>query len=80
MSKVILDCFGFVLLRSVIGPENSRDPLNLLNPKSDQHLISPYNITPESHMKVTRIKKMITNKKKLLISKQIFLVSTSGSV
>ena len=80
MSKVILDCFGFVLLRSVIGPENSRDPLNLLNPKSDQHLISPYHITPESHMKVTRIKKMITNKKKLLISKQILLVSTSGNV
>ena len=59
MSKVILDCFGFVLLRSVIGPENSRDPLNLLNPKSDQHLISPYNITPESHIKVMRIKDMV---------------------
>ena len=25
------------------------------------HLISPYNITPESLMKVTRIKKVITN-------------------
>ena len=24
--------------------------LNLLNPKSAKHLISPYNITPESHI------------------------------
>ena len=28
---------------------------------SDQHLISPHNITPESHIKVMRIKEMITN-------------------
>ena len=34
--------------------------INPLNPKSDQHLISPYNITPESHIKVMRIKEMIT--------------------
>ena len=33
--------------------------LNPLTPKSDQHLISPYNITPESHIKVKRIKEMI---------------------
>ena len=33
---------------------------NLLNPKSDQHLISPYNFTPESQMKVLRIKLMVT--------------------
>ena len=32
--------------------------LNLLTPKSDQHLISPYNITPEFHIKVTRIWKI----------------------
>ena len=32
-----------------------------LMPKSDNHLISPYNITPESHINVTRIKEMITN-------------------
>ena len=79
MSKVNLGCFGFVLPRSVIGPENSRDLLNPLNPESDQHLISPYNIIPKSHIKVMRIKEMITNKKKLLISKRI-LVSTSGNV
>ena len=33
---------------------------NPLNPKSDQHLISPYNITPESQMKVLRKKLMVT--------------------
>ena len=31
-----------------------------LKPKSDYHLISPYNITPVSHIKVMRIKEMIT--------------------
>ena len=35
--------------------------LNSLAPKSAQHLISPYNITPESHIKVMRIMKMINN-------------------
>ena len=29
--------------------------------KSDQHLISPKNITPEPDIKLTRIKKMINN-------------------
>ena len=33
---------------------------NPLNPKSDLHLISPYNITPESNIKVMRIKEMVT--------------------
>ena len=32
-----------------------------LTPKSVQHLISPYNITSESHIKVDRIKEMITS-------------------
>ena len=35
--------------------------LNSLTPKSDQRLISPYNITHESHIKVTRVMEMITN-------------------
>ena len=30
-------------------------------PRSDYNLNSPYNITPESHIKVMRIKEMITN-------------------
>ena len=34
---------------------------NPLTPKGDQHLISPYNISPESHIKVMRIKEMITS-------------------
>ena len=29
--------------------------------KSDYHLISPYNISSQSHIKVTRIKELITN-------------------
>ena len=35
--------------------------LNPLTPKSDYHLISPYHITLESYIKVTRIKEMINN-------------------
>ena len=31
------------------------------DPKNDQHLISPYKISPESNVKVTRIMEMITN-------------------
>ena len=36
--------------------------LNPLNLKSDQHLISPFSITCESHIKVMRTKEMITIK------------------
>ena len=43
---------------------------NPLTPKSDWHLFSPYKITPDSNIKVMRIREMI-NKKKLLIVKQI---------
>ena len=39
----------------------SKTHLNPLIPKSDQHLISPYNITPESHIRVMRKKEMVTN-------------------
>ena len=35
--------------------------LNPLTPKSDQHLISPYNITLKSNIKVVRIKEIIAN-------------------
>ena len=40
---------------------NERKNLNPLTPESDQLLISPYNITPESSIKVTRIKDMTNN-------------------
>ena len=33
--------------------------------ESDWHLTSPYNFTPESHIKVMRIKEMITNDRNL---------------
>ena len=47
----------------------NREPMQVLHlyeaspltPKSDQLLISPYNITPESNIRVTRIKEIITN-------------------
>ena len=34
---------------------------NPLNPGNDQYLISPYNNTPESFIKIMRIRQMITN-------------------
>ena len=34
--------------------------LNPLTHKTDWHLTSPYNISPETHIKVKRIKEMIT--------------------
>ena len=39
----------------------ARVKFNPLTLKSDQQLISPYNMTPESSIKVMRIKEMITN-------------------
>ena len=55
--------------------------LNPLTPKSDQLLISPYNITPESNIKITRIKEMTTEQPiELLIFKQIFLVSNWANI
>ena len=38
-----------------------RGLLNPLIPEGDKHLISPNNITSESHIEVMRIKEMITN-------------------
>ena len=48
--------------------------LNHLTPKSDWHLISPYNIIPESHIEVTRKKGNDHQIKKLLIVKQSIYV------
>ena len=39
--------------------------IDSLTPNSDKHLISPYNITTESHINVMRIKEMITNQRTL---------------
>ena len=54
-------------------------PVNPLAPKSDKHLISSYNITPESHSKVMKKKEVITSVR-LLIVELILLVSTLGNV
>ena len=51
---------GIENVRSVIGHCSYADTFNLLTPKSDQHLISPYNIILESNIKVRRVKEMIT--------------------
>ena len=60
---------------------NSQD-INSLNPESDYYGISPYNITPESHVKILRIKEMITDKRSfwLVNSSPILLVSILGNV
>ena len=54
--------------------------LNSLTPKSDQHLISPYNITPESNIKGHENKGHDHQLKKFYIANQILLVSTLGNV
>ena len=36
-------------------------PVKPLTPKSDWHLISPYNITTESHINVMKLREMIMN-------------------
>ena len=51
-----------------VKPVRGKDSVCLINPvipKSDKHLISPYNITSESHINVMRIKEMITNQRTL---------------
>ena len=45
---------------SLCLPEPGKS-LQPLTPTTDQHLISPYNINPESQFKVLRKKEMITN-------------------
>ena len=52
------------LLNSIVNgdlpPPVVQVSINPLTPNSDWHLISPYNVTPESNNKVMRIKEMIT--------------------
>ena len=50
-----------------------------LTPKRDQHLISPYNITPWSNIKVKRIKRN-DQQLKFLIVTQILHVSALGNI
>ena len=54
--------------------------VRLLILEIDSHLISPYSTPAESHIKVMRIKEMITILKMLLIVMQILLVSSIENV
>ena len=47
--------------------------INPLKPKSDQHLISPYNIFPELYIKVMRIKKMVTREETFWLANKFSL-------
>ena len=52
-----------------------------LTPTCDQHLISPNSITPESHIKVMRIKETISNSRSSWLLEQRFsLISNKGNV
>ena len=59
---------GVTKVKEYIEHRNAREkqvhawsPFNPWNPRSDKHLNSPHNITPNSHIRVTRRKEMITN-------------------
>ena len=49
------------LVNVAFGCKTGFFTLKLLTPKSDQHLISLYNIIRKSNIKVRRMKEMITN-------------------
>ena len=59
----IHNCIDIVRRNSVLVITHGSLRVNPLIPKSDWHLIFPYNITRESNIKVTRMKEMITNKR-----------------
>ena len=46
---------------------------NPSTPWTDQHLISPYNIIPETHIKVVSVKDMITYKSNSWLLNRFFL-------
>ena len=50
-----------------------------MTPNSDKHLISPYNITPESNIWVTRIKEIITNWRSSWFLNKFLLVNILGN-
>ena len=60
--KVLVTLWGQrVNSQKLHGNVTSPSSFNPLTHKSDWHLISPYHITPESNIKVRRIKKLITH-------------------
>ena len=58
MHGICIICSNMLIIKT---PQNLHQLIDPLTPRSDQHIISPYNITPESLIHVMRIKKMITN-------------------
>ena len=60
--------------------EDAFNLLTLWPPESDKHLISPYSITPGSHIRVTRIKEMITKLGCSWILNKFSLSPTLGNV
>ena len=75
----------FLLLKTSSNQEKSQIFLSLptvnhSTPEGDQHLISPYNIIPESQVKGHKKKGNDHQLKKLLIVIQILLFSTLGNV
>ena len=55
--------YKFYYVNEIFGSNSTFHLFYPLNPWSDQHLISHYKITPESHTKVMRIKEMIINER-----------------
>lgn len=55
-------------------------PFNPLNPKSDQHLFSPYNNTAESFSKDQKNRGNDHQQNKLLIVKQVLPINTSRNL
>ena len=69
-----------VLTESIMMTDHvGKSFIALVTPKNDECLISPYNITTESHEGLEN-KGNDHQLKKLLIVKQILLLSTSGNV
>ena len=69
----IHNCIDIVRRNSVLVITHGSLRVNPLIPKSDWHLIFPYNITRESNIKVMRMKEMITNKRSSLFSNKLSL-------
>ena len=72
--SIVCSFIFFVLLLT----KESHVLLNPLHPESEWHLISPNNIPPESHIKVMRIKKMITNQRSFWSVNEFSLSVTLG--
>ena len=62
-----------VHMQLMIKEKQFKSVFNLSNPKSDKNLISPYNITPESHITVMRIEKMVTREETFWLANKFSL-------